>query len=122
MYKGYDLDTLAQEIEAELYPGQVPISSTGNSNIIIPLRELTNENTKQQDDDIYIPTIPSQKRSKIRIFRWISYCDGVMEDCQNVTKEWKVLDFIDSVLRGVAQVVFMNNPITAKNLTIFFKV
>lgn len=88
---------------------------------IEPLNQLPEDHLQKKHDeeeDAYHRHI-STKAWHVKVAhvlkRTLKLVDGTMPELSSATEHIPILDFIPTVLRGVGQVTFMNNPISGKN-------
>ncbi|XP_065140571.1 urea transporter 2 isoform X1 [Paramisgurnus dabryanus] len=87
-------------------------SSTQNIKELLPL--MANPLSDQQENDAQRPEqSPSHQKMKRKLIRWVSYIAGDMTAFGKwMKRQFILLQIIDWVLRGAAQVMFVNNPLS----------
>ncbi|XP_030647644.1 urea transporter 2 [Chanos chanos] len=75
--------------------------------------EQQKKQQQQQQQQQHSETSTMFKRVKSKVIRWVSYFSGDMEAFGNWMKgQFFLLQLLDWVLRGAAQVMFVNNPLS----------
>nr|XP_020009384.1 urea transporter 2-like [Castor canadensis] len=85
------------------------LSSDANSHIV--KIEKSNERSKRRESEV--PRRSSAGQRSFSLFQAVGYLTGEMKECKNWLKDKSLaLQFLDWVLRGTAQVMFVNNPLS----------
>ncbi|XP_037661445.1 urea transporter 2 isoform X1 [Choloepus didactylus] len=91
-------------------PEEKDLQSSNEDSHIVKI-EKTNERSKRRENEV--AHRGSAGRVGISLFRAVGYLTGEMKECRNWLKDKPlVVQFTDWVLRGTAQVMFVNNPLS----------
>uniref|UniRef100_Q62668-4 Isoform 4 of Urea transporter 2 n=1 Tax=Rattus norvegicus TaxID=10116 RepID=Q62668-4 len=91
-------------------PEEKDLRSSDEDSHIVKI-EKPNERSKRRESEL--PRRASAGRGAFSLFQAVSYLTGDMKECKNWLKDKPlVLQFLDWVLRGAAQVMFVNNPLS----------
>ncbi|XP_028639034.1 urea transporter 2 isoform X1 [Grammomys surdaster] len=91
-------------------PEEKDLRSSDEDSHIVKI-EKPNERNKRRESEV--PRRASTGRGGFSLFQAVSYLTGDMKECKNWLKDKPlVLQFLDWVLRGAAQVMFVNNPLS----------
>uniref|UniRef100_A0A0G2K6L0 Solute carrier family 14 member 2 n=1 Tax=Rattus norvegicus TaxID=10116 RepID=A0A0G2K6L0_RAT len=91
-------------------PEEKDLRSSDEDSHIVKI-EKPNERSKRRESEL--PRRASAGRGGFSLFQAVSYLTGDMKECKNWLKDKPlVLQFLDWVLRGAAQVMFVNNPLS----------
>ncbi|MEJ1286025.1 solute carrier family 14 (urea transporter) member 2 [Cricetulus griseus] len=91
-------------------PEEKDLRSSDEDSHIVKI-ERPNERSKRRENEV--PRRASSSRGGFSLFQAVGYLTGDMKECKNWLKDKPLaLQFLDWVLRGAAQVIFVNNPLS----------
>ncbi|XP_051058066.1 urea transporter 2 [Phodopus roborovskii] len=91
-------------------PEEKDLRSSDEDSHIVKI-EKPNERGKRRENEV--PRRASSGRGGFSLFQAVGYLTGDMKECKNWLKDKPlVLQFLDWILRGAAQVMFVNNPLS----------
>uniref|UniRef100_H0VBA7 Solute carrier family 14 member 2 n=1 Tax=Cavia porcellus TaxID=10141 RepID=H0VBA7_CAVPO len=91
-------------------PEEKGLRSSDEDSHIVKI-EKPNERNKKRESEL--PHRGSASRRGFSLFQAVGYLTGEMKECRNWLKDKPLaLQFVDWVLRGTAQVMFVNNPLS----------
>eukprot|EP01114_Cavostelium_apophysatum_P022061 TRINITY_DN7859_c0_g1_i1.p1 TRINITY_DN7859_c0_g1~~TRINITY_DN7859_c0_g1_i1.p1 ORF type:complete len:431 (+),score=54.75 TRINITY_DN7859_c0_g1_i1:76-1368(+) len=99
-----DFGETVKEDEAELQLPEYPVSTPPD--LYLPTSRVVRPQKDEQKPAF------AQTRGRRIVFHYLKLIDGTMPEWSSFIEKYWYVDFVDYNLRGAAQVVFMNNPIS----------
>ncbi|KAM6148718.1 urea transporter 2 [Erethizon dorsatum] len=91
-------------------PEEKDLRSSDEDSHIVKI-EKPNERSRRRESEV--PQRGSAAQGGFSLFQAVGYLTGEMKECRNWLKDKPLaLQFIDWILRGTAQVMFVNNPLS----------